>query len=46
MNRINLFIFSIFKESYEVYTMGENTNESLGHSQVNRTRLYKDLIFF
>jgi len=27
--------FPLFKESYEVFTMGENTNGNLGHSQVN-----------
>jgi len=36
----------LFKESYEVYTMGENTNGNLGHSQVNKTKLCKDFILF
>lgn len=29
-----IYYFFSSKESYEVYTMGENTNGSLGHSQV------------
>ncbi|CAF5179965.1 unnamed protein product, partial [Rotaria sp. Silwood1] len=28
-----IILFSKSKESYEVYTMGENTNGNLGHTQ-------------
>jgi len=31
-----IFSFFLFEESYEVFTMGENTNGNLGHSQVNK----------
>jgi hypothetical protein len=31
--------FLLFKESYEVFTMGENTNGNLGHSQVNKSNI-------
>ncbi len=31
----SLFCRFFFTESYEVFTMGENTNGNLGHSQVN-----------
>lgn len=29
--------FRLFEETYEVFTMGENTNENLGHSQVSKS---------
>jgi hypothetical protein len=37
ISKINYFL--LFKESYEVYTMGENINGSLGHSQVNNMNI-------